>query len=46
MFLAWGAWRELNGLSRWRSFVAAIIVLVTAIPTVAITLFLAFGLQP
>ncbi len=46
MFLAWGAWRELNGLNRRRSFVAAIIVAVTAIPAVAITLFLAFGLQP
>jgi hypothetical protein len=46
MVIAWGAWRELNGLGRWRSLIAALVVFVTGIANFAITLFLAYGLQP
>ena len=39
-FIAWGAYRELNALSKWRSFLALLIMGVLVWPIVLIVLFI------
>jgi hypothetical protein len=40
-FVAWGAYRELNGLSKWRSFFASTIMGLLSCPIAAIVFFVA-----
>ena len=44
-FISWGAYRQLNKLSKWRSFFAFIIFAVFEIPIVFIIFFISSGLR-
>ena len=43
--IAWGAYRELNGLSRWRSLAALVISGVLEIPSLAVLIVIAVSIS-
>ena len=44
--LAWGAYRELNGLSKWRSFIALTIMVPLGWGIIAVLIFVSRAIQP
>jgi hypothetical protein len=45
IFIAWGAFREVNGLGRFRSFIAFIISIIFDVPAFAVSYFLGIAMR-